>query len=177
MIIRKRGLWKDQYINVSKEAGEAMVAADPMNYMEVPQQEANRVSIRDAARAALTQKPMNVPETETASLDRQAGQLRAETDRLKAQTNLAKAQNEHDKSLQALQAAQQPPQQQMADPSMGQQASQEAYPGMANVTASDDDIVKRLARKVVERRRNGQFASSAKLMCTGEGKKGLPFQN
>jgi hypothetical protein len=130
-----------------------------------------------------------MPETETVTLDRQAGQLRAETDRMKAQTNLAKAKSEYDKSLQALQAAQQPKVPQMGA-GMEQQMPQQE--GMANLTASDVTILTRIKKRMDERRANGQFASaqqiakkdkpvtpktaSERLHEIIEGKKSLPFQ-
>jgi hypothetical protein len=189
MIIRKAGLWKDEYISVSKEAGEQILANTP-GTMEIPPEAVPQgPSLREAARHALTQKPLNVPETETASLDRQAGQLRAETDRMKAQTNLAKAQNEYDKSLQQLQQAQQPPQPYVQpQPESAMQAEQQPRQGMANLTASDVNIISRIRKRMDERRANGQFANAAHIAKPApktaserlhelmEGKKSRPFQ-
>lgn len=192
MIIRKAGLWKDSYISVTKEAGEAVLANTP-GTMEVPQEEVPQAgpSLREAARNSLLSKPVDVPETETSSLDRQAGQLRAETDRMKAQTNLAKAQNEYDKSLQQLQQAQMPKQ----PPQMAQETArmqQEPMPrqGMANLTAAEPTLIQKLRKRMDERRPNGQFANAAhiakkeqpaaktaseRLHEIIEGKKGHPF--
>ena len=161
----------------------------PMEEESAPQLSGQ--DLQAAAQKALTTKPADVPETETASLDRQAGQLRAETDRMKAQTNLAKAQSEYDKSLQALQAAQQPQIPQMGA-GMEQQMPQQE--GMANLTASDVTILTRIKKRMDERRANGQFASaqqiakkekpvpiapktaSERLHEILEGKKSRPFQ-
>lgn len=190
MIIRKAGLWRDHYISVSKEAGEQILANTP-GTMEVPQEAVPSGALRDAAQRALTTKPLDIPETETASLDRQAGQLRAETDRMKAQTNLAKAQNEYGKSLQQLQQAQQPPQPYMQpQPEPTQQSEQQPLQGMSSLTASDNSIISRVRKRMQERRANGQFASatqignpqpapktaSERLHEIMEGKKGRPFQ-
>lgn len=191
MIIKKAGLWKDEYISVSKEAGEQILATTP-GTMEVPKEAVPQgdPSIREAARHALTQKPLNVPETESAALDREAGQLRAETDRMKAQTNLAKARNEYDKSLQQLQQAQQPPQPYVQpQPESAMQAEQQPRQGMANLTASDVNVISRIRKRMDERRANGQFANaghiakpvvpktaSERLHELMEGKKGRPFQ-
>lgn len=194
MIIRKAGLWKDSYIQVSKEAGEAILASTP-GTMEIPPEEMREqpASLREAAHTALTSRPLNVPETDTSALDRQAGQLRAETDRMKAQTNLAKAKNEYDKSLQQLQQAQQPPQPpQMAQQNQqmqGQAMEPPQQQTMANLTASESTLVQRIKRKIDERRANGQFASGTQVAKPApktasdrlheiiEGKKRHPFAN
>lgn len=188
MIIRKAGIWKDQYIEVPKEAGEAILAGTP-GTMEVPPEAVGGQSLREAARTALTTKPLDVPETETAALDRQAGELRAKTDRMKAQTNLAKAQGEYDKSLQALQQAQQPPEPYMQpQPESAMQAEQQPREGMVSLTASDVNVIERLRKRMDERRANGQFASAAHIAKPVQktaserlhelmgGKKGRPFQ-
>lgn len=192
MIIRKPGIWKDEYLVVSKEAAEQMMQQDPSLQM-VPEEQAPQISgaqLQEVAKNALLTKPADIPETETAGLDRQAGQLRAETDRMKAQTNLAKAQSEYDKSFQALQAAQQPPMmQQQQMPGMQQQPQTQPQP-MANLTAADPDIIVRLRKRMDERRANGRFASaqqiankpitpktaSERLHEIIEGKKSRPFQ-
>lgn len=194
MIIRKAGIWKDEYISVPKEAGEQILANVP-GTMEIPPDAVPQgVSLREAAHNALTTKPLNVPETETSALDREAGQLRAETDKMKAQTNLAKAQNEYDKSLQQLQQAQMPPQPQMPSqpgPQMSDtQPQQAASPsdGMANLTASDPTVIQRIRKRMDERRANGQFANAAHIANPApktaserlheimEGKKSRPFR-
>ena len=193
MLLLKPGIWKDTYLTVTKEAAELMMQQDP-SLVPMEEESAPQLSGQDlqaAAQKALTTKPADVPETETASLDRQAGQLRAETDRMKAQTNLAKAQSEYDKSLQALQAAQQPQIPQMGA-GMEQQMPQQE--GMANLTASDVTILTRIKKRMDERRANGQFASaqqiakkekpvpiapktaSERLHEILEGKKSRPFQ-
>lgn len=197
MLIRKAGLWKDHYISVSKEAGEAMLANTP-GTMEIPPEAAplSGPSLREAAHNALLSKPVDIPETETSTLDRQAGQLRAETDRMKAETNLAKAKNEYDKSLEQLQQAQQPPQPpQMAQETAQMQQAPMPQPqtqgqGMASLTAADVPLIQRIRKRMDERRPNGQFANAAhiakkeqpaaktaseRLHEIIEGKKGRPF--
>lgn len=189
MILLKPGIWKDEYLVVSKEAAEQMVQQDPslqiMNEQTAPQISGDQ--LRSVAHNALTTKPADLPETETVSLDRQAGQLRAETDRMKAQTNLAKAQSEYDKSLQALQAAQQPPMPEQ--PEIGMEQEQPMEQGMANLTASDLTVLTRIKKRMDERRANGQFASAQQIAKPApapktaserlheliEGKKGHPF--
>lgn len=164
MLLRKRGIWKDQFIEVPKTAAEAMMQQDPslqaVNQGGLPKM--SGAQLQQVAQNALTRKPMDVPETENSAIDRQAGQLRAETDRMKSQTNLAKAQNEYDKSLQQLQQAQQPPQPQQLQP---EQPQINMPQGMANITASEgvNPFVQLLKNHIDQRRANGRFASAQQI--------------